>query len=225
MKFMPLPRKLYEPPADVVAPELLGHYLIRRTPEGFCGGMITEVEAYLRDDPACHASRGETARNRTMFGQHGCSYVYLIYGYHYCFNAVCQPQGVGEAVLIRAVEAAFGVEFMRGKRPVIELRDLTNGPAKLCAAMEIDRQLDSVDLCDANSPLFIAKNPAVELFRKERGPLVTTTRIGISKAADLPLRFYLDGSPFISKRVAGAKGAKLKLKSRIKLDREDPKSL
>ncbi|MDB6028544.1 MAG: 3-methyladenine glycosylase [Verrucomicrobiales bacterium] len=203
----------------MVALQLLGQLLIRQTANGFCGGAIVEVEAYLRDDPACHASRGETPRNRTMFGEHGHSYVYLIYGYHCCVNAVCQPKGVAEAVLIRAVEVTFGEEVMRQNRRIPELRDLTNGPAKLCAAMNIDRQLDTVDLCDVNSPLFIAKNPALELFRKERGPIVTTTRIGISKAADLPLRFYLDGSPFISKRVVGSK---LKAKSRIKLNGEGP---
>ena len=138
-----------------------------------------------------------------MFGTPGHGYVYLIYGYYFCMNAVCQPRGVAEAVLIRAVEAELGEEFMRKRRPVNATRDLTNGPGKLCLAMDIDRGLDGVDLCDANSPLFIARNPAVERFRKERGPVVTGTRIGLTKAADLPLRFYLDGSPFVSQRRSG----------------------
>ena len=217
MKFVPLPRKFYEPAADIVAPRLLGQYLIRKTDEGFCGGPIVEVEAYLQKDPACHAFVGETQRNRAMWGEPGRSYVYLIYGYHFCFNAVCQPKGVGEAVLVRGVEVMFGEELMRKYRPIEQTRDLTNGPAKLCAAMNIDRVLDDVDLCDVDSRLFIAKNPTLELFRKERGPIVTTTRIGITKAADLPLRYYLDGSPFVSKRVIAPK---LKLKSRVSAYRE-----
>ena len=198
--FRPLPRRFYEPSAKVVAPALLGHWLIRNTANGPCGGAIVETEAYLVGDPACHGAPGPTARNRVMFGAPGHGYVYLIYGYYFCMNAVCRPPGVAEAVLIRAVEAALGEEFMRQRRPVDATRDLTNGPGKLCLAMDIDRGLDGVDLCDAKSPLFIARNPAVEKFRKERGPMVTGTRIGLTKAADLPLRFYLEGSPFVSER-------------------------
>lgn len=212
MDFIPLPRSFYEPSAEMVAPKLLGHWLVRRTRRGFCGGAIVETEAYLVNDPACHGFVGETQRNRAMYGEPGHSYVYLIYGNHFCFNAVCQPKGVAEAVLIRAVEATFGETIMKENRPVAEIRDLTNGPGKLCAALDVDREQDGVDICDAASPLFIAKNPTLELFRKERGPMVSTTRIGITKAADLPLRFYLHGSPFISKRVPASK---LKLKSRV----------
>jgi DNA-3-methyladenine glycosylase len=135
-----------------------------------------------------------------MFGAPGHGYVYLIYGFYFCMNAVCQPRDVAEAVLIRAVEVGLGEEFMRQRRPVEATRDLTNGPGKLCLAMDIDRGLDGVDLCDAGSPLFIARNPAVEKFRKERGPIVITTRIGLTKAADLALRFYLEDSAFVSKR-------------------------
>ena len=198
--FSPLSRRFYEPSAKVVAPALLGHLLIRKTPSGPCGGAIVETEAYLVGDPACHGAPGPTARNRVMFGTAGHGYVYLIYGYYFCMNAVCQPPGVAEAVLIRAVEAEFGEAFMRKRRPVDATRDLTNGPGKLCLAMDIDRGLDGVDLCDASSPLFIAWNPTVEKFRKERGPLVTGTRIGLTKAADLALRYYLEGSPFVSQR-------------------------
>jgi len=198
--FRPLSRHCYEPSAKVVAPALLGHWLIRNTPNGPCGGPIVETEAYLVGDPACHGAPGPTARNRVMFGAPGHGYVYLIYGFYFCMNAVCQPRGVAEAVLIRAVEVALGEEFMRQRRPVEATRDLTNGPGKLCLAMDIDRGLDGVDLCDAGSPLFIARNPAVEEFRKERGPIVITTRIGLTKAADLALRFYLEGSAFVSKR-------------------------
>jgi DNA-3-methyladenine glycosylase len=198
--FKPLPRRFYEPSAKLVAPALLGHWLVRNTPNGPCGGAIVETEAYLAGDPACHGAPGPTARNRVMFGAPGHGYVYLIYGYYYCMNAVCQPPGVAEAVLIRAVEADLGEDLMLKRRPVAAARNLTNGPGKICLAMGIDRGLDGVDLCDASSPLFIARNPAVERFRKERGALVTGTRIGLTKAAELPLRFYLEGSAYVSQR-------------------------
>jgi DNA-3-methyladenine glycosylase len=198
--FKPLDRHFYEPSAKVVAPALLGHWFIHNTPSGPCGGPIVETEAYLVGDPACHGAPGPTARNRVMFGEPGHAYVYLIYGNYFCMNMVCQPLGVAEAVLIRAVEVALGEEAMLKRRPVAAPRDLTNGPGKLCLAMAIDRGLDGVDLCDVRSPLFVARNPAVEDFRKERGPVVTTTRVGLTKAAHLPLRFYLEGSAFVSKR-------------------------
>lgn len=199
-KLLPLPRTFYEPSAQTVAPELLGHWLIRNTAAGPCGGAIVETEAYLCDDPACHGAPGLTVRNRVMFGPPGHAYVYLIYGYHFCVNAVCQASGVAEAVLIRAIEATLAPETMRRNRSAHKTRDLTNGPAKLCEALAIDRGLDGVDLCDARSPLFIAQNPVVNELRSERGPLVTTTRIGITQAAELPLRFYLEASAFVSRR-------------------------
>jgi DNA-3-methyladenine glycosylase len=199
-RFRALARRFYEPSAEAVAPALLGHWLIRRTPEGLCGGPIVETEAYLVGDPACHGAPGPTARNRVMFGAPGHGYVYFIYGNHYCVNAVCQPAGVAEAVLIRAVEAELGEDLMRGRRSVKATRDLTNGPAKLCEAMGIDRGLDGVDLCDADSGLFVARNPKVAQFRRERGPVITTKRVGLTKAADLPLRFYLEGSAAVSQR-------------------------
>src|SRR6267142_2514088 len=143
--FSALPESFYEPSAKVVAPQLLGHWLIRNTASGPCGGAIVETEAYLRDDPACHAARGLTPRNRVMFGAPGHGYVYLIYGYHFCVNAVCRPAGVGEAVLVRAIEPMVGEEFMRRERPISKARDLTSGPAKLCEAMRIDRGLDGIE--------------------------------------------------------------------------------
>jgi len=198
--FAPLARSFYEPSAKLVAPALLGHWLVRSTPRGLCGGPIVETEAYLRNDPACHAAPGLTRRNRVMFGPPGHVYVYLIYGYHYCVNAVCMPAGSAEAVLIRAIEARFGQEILDRQRSVADRNQLTNGPAKLCQAMAIDLALDGVDLCDLRSPLFIAENPESVAFRKQHGPLVTTTRIGITRAANLLLRFYLEGSQFVSRR-------------------------
>jgi len=201
-RFIPLPRSFYQPSARIVATRLLGHWLIRNTPAGPCGGVIVETEAYLTGDPACHGFPGPTARNRALFGEPGHGYVYLIYGYHFCANAVCRPTGVAEAVLIRAIEPTFGQELLRRQRLVTELRNLTNGPAKLCEAMQIDRSLDGIDLCDSNSALFIARNPRVEKFRKDYAPIVTTPRVGITRAAAMPLRFYLEGSVYVSQRKA-----------------------
>ena len=159
-----------------------------------------EVEAYLSGDAASHGFPGETARNRIMFGRPGQGYVYLIYGYHFCVNAVCRPAGIAEAVLIRAVEPKWGEPILSKNRCSREPRGLTNGPAKLCQAMNIDRALNGIDLCDADSALFIGKNPDAAAFRRKEGPMITTSRIGITREASLQLRFYLDGSRFVSQR-------------------------
>jgi len=204
----PLPREFYEPPADVVAPRLLGHWLVRNLPGGVCAGVIVEVEAYLTGDPASHSFRGPTRRNQIMWGPPGYAYVYFIYGNHWCVNAVCQPPTVAEAVLIRAVEPKFGLEGMRARRELADERQMTNGPGKLCAALGIDGGLDGADLCSAGSPLFIAENPDVETFLRERGPMITSARIGIVKAAELPLRFYLARSRYLSRRPARVAGTK-----------------
>jgi DNA-3-methyladenine glycosylase len=199
----PLPRSFYQPSAEVVAPLLLGHWLVRNLPGGPCGGPIVETEAYLTDDPASHGFGGERVRNRPLYGPPGYGYVYLIYGFHCCFNAVCQRAGCAEAVLIRAIEAEGGLETMRQNRKAATVFALTNGPGKLCAALAIDRKLDGVDLCDASSPVFIARNPSHARFRRHRGPVVISTRIGLTKAAHLPLRFCLGSSPFISRPARG----------------------
>ena len=185
----PLPRSFYEPTADKVAPKLVGHLLLRNTPQGLVGGPIVEAEAYLFEDPASHSFGGETARNRSMYGPPGHAYVYFIYGVHWCVNAVCCPKGIGEAILIRAIEPAIG-----------NIPRSTNGPGKLCSALGIDRSLDGVDLCNTASGLFIAENPDLKSFLKERGPLVRASRIGITKSAELPLRFCLKNSPFLSRK-------------------------
>ncbi len=199
--FTPLPISFYEPSAEVVAPKLLGHFLLRRTPDGsWSGGAIVETEAYLVNDPACHAFRGETARNRSIFGPPGRAYVYFIYGNYFCFNTVCSRQGVAEAVLIRAIEPTFGEDWMLKNRPVTKRRELTSGPSKLCLALDIEREFDGVDICSMESDVIVAKNPDLKKFMVARGPMVTTTRIGLSVAADMPLRYYLDGSEFVSRR-------------------------
>jgi len=135
-----------------------------------------------------------------MFGPPGRAYVYFIYGNHWCFNAVCQPAGVGEAVLIRAIEPTVGAEFMAGRRPGRSILELTNGPAKFCQALGIDRLHDGVDLTGTDPTLFLGENPRRTESLEQLGPVVTTTRVGLSKAADLPLRFYLDRSRWVSRR-------------------------
>lgn len=184
--------------ARKVAPLLLGHWLIRNTSEGQCGGLIVETEAYLADDPACHAFRGKTARNYVMWGPNGRAYVYLIYGCHHCVNTVCRPEGIAEAVLIRAIHPKIGLQIMRKNRTVRNDRDLTNGPAKLCAALDIDRRLDGTDLCNQDSILLVGMNENPDQAAPEHHSIITTKRIGISRAADLPLRFYLNGNPYVS---------------------------
>ena len=194
-KFTPLPRSFYAPSAKVVARRLLGHWLIRRTAAGFCGGPVVETEAYLQDDPASHGFAGETARNRTMHGPPGRAYVYFIYGNHYCVNAVCRGAGEAEAVLIRAVEGQMGLEILRANRPGRADLELTNGPGKLCAALAIRRELDGADLCDAGSPLFLARNPNASRFRQWRGPVMATARVGIDQGGRLAAAFFPASKP------------------------------
>jgi len=199
-KFDPLAEEFYLPSAETVAPLLLGHWLVRHTPDDRGVGIIVETEAYLAHDPACHGYRRETPRNRAMYGPPGRAYVYFIYGNHWCFNAVCRPAGMAEAVLVRAVEPVLGLEWMQSNRRVASAVSLTNGPAKFCAALKIDRTLDAVNLCDRESPVFIAENPERKRLVKALGPVTTTTRVGVTKAADWPLRFYLAGSLYVSRR-------------------------
>ena len=183
---------------------MLGHWLIHNTPDGPIGGVIVETEAYLADDPASHAYRGETARNRSMFGPPGHAYLYFIYGNHWCFNAVCGARGVGEAVLVRALEPVFGLGSMRLRRRVAADQQLTNGPGKLCAALGLDRSFDGMDLCDANSPVFIAENPDRRKWLEGQGAVTASPRIGITKAALLPLRFHLQDNINVSRRAVSA---------------------
>lgn len=198
--FSPLPRAFFLPSAQIVAPKLLGHWLVCQNDEGIAGGIIVEVEAYLRDDPACHAFRGESARVKSMYGPPGHSYVYQIYGFHFCMNTVCMPAGQAEGVLLRAIEPLWGIDKMKDRRNGVVHRHLTSGPGKLCAALGITRNLDGADLCSAASPVFVAENPDRRKTLKELGPLVQTTRIGISQAAEWPLRWYLRGSHHVSKK-------------------------
>lgn len=199
-QFTPLLRSFFTPSAEQVAPNLLGHWLVRREDDSFLGGIIVEVEAYLRNDPACHAFRGESERTKSMWGPPGHSYVYLIYGFHFCMNTVCRPAGQAEGVLLRAIQPLWGLDKMRMRRNGVVDRHLTSGPGKLCAALGITRTLDGTDLCSSESPVFVAANPSRRKTLKELGPVTQTTRIGLSQAADWPLRWYLRGSHCVSKK-------------------------
>ncbi len=193
MEFI-LPREFYARDTVLVARELLGHVLVHDTPEGLAAGRIVETEAYLQGDPACHASRGMTPRNRVMFGPPGHAYVYIIYGMHHCFNVVTAREGVGEAVLIRALEPLEGISLMQVRRGKEKLKDLCRGPAMLAQAMGISRNNNGEDMV-VGGRLVVCKGEAVG-----EDDLVTTTRVGISQGAELPLRFYIKGNNYISRK-------------------------
>jgi len=199
LKFEPLPAEFYGGNAETVAPLLVGHWLVRRLPEGIAGGVIVETEAYLANDPACHAWRGRTERNASMWGPGGRAYVYLIYGFHHCLNAVCGPEGTAEAALIRAMEPLWGLEWMAARRGKGKPTELASGPGKLCHALGINRAQDGMDLCGADSEITIARNPGRDRLVAMAGGVKTTPRIGITKAADWPLRFLLRGNPHVSR--------------------------
>jgi DNA-3-methyladenine glycosylase len=194
-RYQPLPESFYAPGSAKVATQLLGKLLVRRIGKVLIGGWIVETEAYQgADDPASHAYRGRSARNASMFGPAGRAYVYQT-RHHYCVNAVCQPEGIAQAVLIRALQPALGIEAMASRRGVDDVVRLARGPANLCAALEIDRRLDGATLTEPDGPLFIADDPAWVGGEE----VAVSGRIGISKAIDWPLRFYFAGSPYVSK--------------------------
>ena len=176
-------REFFTQDALTVAAAMIGLELTLRG----VGGIIVETEAYLPDDPASHSFRGPTRRNASMFGGPGSSYVYLIYGMHWCLNAVCRP---GSAVLIRALEPTAGTEVMRARRGISDIRKLCAGTGRLAQALGVDGATDGQSLLAA--PFSLA--PA-----RSRPQLVTGPRIGISRAADLPWRFGAAGSPFLSR--------------------------
>lgn len=188
----PLRESFYIRQTTLVARELLGKLLVHASDEGTTVGKIVETEAYLQGDPACHAARGMTPRNSVMFGPPGRAYVYFTYGMHYCFNVVTENEGVGEAVLIRAVEPLLGFDLMRQRRGRERVHELCSGPAKLVQAFSITKEHNRVDL--TRGSLWLAQSV------EEPGEIVTTTRIGIKEGADLPLRFYIKGNKFISKK-------------------------
>ncbi|BBL78772.1 putative 3-methyladenine DNA glycosylase [Rubrobacter xylanophilus] len=164
--------------------DLLGCILVSELPEGLCSGVIVETEAYRPEDPACHAYRGATMRNRTMFGPPGLAYVYLSYGVHSLLNVVCGGAGVGSAVLIRAISPLEGVGAMRLRRG--RASDLCNGPGRLAEALGIDLSFDGHDLTSGER-LYVSPGPP------PGGEIVSTTRIGITRGAELPWRYLVLG--------------------------------
>lgn len=189
----PLSHAFYDRPTETVSRELLGAVLECETSEGVTRGVIVETEAYLGPhDPACHAVAGLTSRTEHLFGPPGRSYVYLIYGMYWCFNAVTRERGHGSAVLVRAVSPTDGLELMRRRRPKAKRdRDLTNGPGKLCLAMGIDGDMSGCSL--RAGPVVIRRGADVP-----DDDVVVTPRIGITRAAEWPLRYHVRGDPYVS---------------------------
>jgi DNA-3-methyladenine glycosylase len=195
----PLPREFYDRDPRRVSRELLGKVLVRKEAKQFLTARIVEVEAYLgENDPAAHSFAGRTPRNAVLFGPPGYAYVYFIYGNHYCLNVSCLPDGIAGGILFRAVEPLAGIEEMAQLRNVSinsprDLRNLTSGPGRLAEAFGITRERDNgKDLTSASSDLFIADDG----YRVRR--ILTTPRIGITKAAERPLRYILAGNQFVS---------------------------
>ena len=189
----PLAQAFYDRPTEIVSRELLGAILECKTPDGITRGRIVETEAYLGpDDPACHAAAGLTARTTHLFWPPGMAYVYLIYGMYWCFNAVTRERGHGSAVLVRAVSPLDGIALMRRRRPRVKRdRDLTNGPGKLCLAMGIDGSMTGASL--RTGPVVIRSAENVP----DRDVIVTP-RIGITQAAEWPLRYFVRDDPYVS---------------------------
>src|SRR5579863_4485526 len=194
-----LPREFYDCDPRRVCRELLGKVLVRTERRKYLAARIVEVEAYLgKNDGASHSFIGRTARNAVLFGPPGFAYVYFIYGNHYCLNVSCLPDGVAGGILFRAVEPLLGIKAMakarglelNGKR---DLRNLTSGPGRLAEAFGITRERDNgKDLTSADSDLFITDDGS-------RAPrVITTPRIGITKAAERPLRYVVAGNKFVS---------------------------
>lgn len=195
---VPLPRAFYDREPEIVARELLGKLLIRAGGSGRMLGRIVETEAYLATgDPASHSYSGLKRRNASMFGAPGHAYVYAIHS-RWCLNAVTQPEGTPSAILIRAVEPLEGLDLMADRRGTDNVRDLARGPARLCEAFGIDRALDGHDLTCAEE-LWIAADGRDEGSVPE-SRLAVGPRVGVTSAHDLPLRYYLADSPFVSRR-------------------------
>jgi DNA-3-methyladenine glycosylase len=195
----PLPRAFYDRDPRRVSRELLGKVLVRRVATKLLAARIVEVEAYLgKNDPAAHSFAGRTPRNAVLFGPPGYAYVYFIYGNHFCLNVSCLPDGVPGGVLFRALEPLVGLDAMARSRGTPlhghgDLRRLTSGPGRLAEAFGITRERDNgKDLTSTDSDLFIMDDGC-------RVPRVLITpRIGITKAAERPLRYVIAGNRFVS---------------------------
>jgi DNA-3-methyladenine glycosylase len=182
----PLKRAFFGRSVHEVAPDLIGATLLV---DGV-GGIIVELEAYHHTEPAAHSFRGPTPRNRVMFGPPGFAYVYRSYGIHWCINFVCEQEGSASAVLIRALEPTHGIAAMRRRRKLSDERALCSGPGKLTQALAITH---------AHNGLPLDAPPIALLARPDRPEIVAGIRIGITKAVELPWRYGLKGSRFLSK--------------------------
>lgn len=192
LAFVPLEHSFFARPTLIVTRALLGHLLVHETPEGVVAGRIVEAEAYLGpSDPASHAYR-KTPRSRVMWGPAGYAYIYFTYGNHFCINVVTEQEGVAGAVLIRALEPVAGLEIMKRRRGLEKVEQLCSGPGKLTQALGISGRHNGRDL--TRPPLYIARGG---LRRDER--IGRSVRIGITRAVDWPWRFFIEGSPFLSK--------------------------
>ena len=185
----PLKRSFFDRSVHEVAPDLIGATLLVNG----IGGLIVEVEAYHHTDPAAHSFRGPTPRNRVMFGPAGFTYVYRSYGIHWCLNFVCEEEGSASAVLIRALEPTHGIAAMRRRRGLHDERSLCSGPGKLTEALGITI---------AHSELPLDRPPFALHARTGKANIISGVRIGITKAADLPWRYGMQGSKFLSKPFA-----------------------
>lgn len=180
-------------PSDTVelARYLIGKTIVRETRRGRMSGRIVETEAYPPGDSTSYAFRGRTARNQAMFLGKGFAHVYFIYGTSYMLNVTSEDPGVGAGLLLRAMEPLEGIDLMERLRKTDKLKDLARGPGRLAAALDIGPRLDGVDLC-AEGPLWLGR--AV----RKTGSIRTSVRIGLSREMGRPLRFFEEGSPFVS---------------------------
>ncbi len=190
-KFPKIPRSFYARPTLEVARDILGKYIVYNGAQGRLAAKVVEVEAYIgEDDPACHAFGGPTRRSQPLFGPPGYSYIYLIYGMYHCFNFVTEPQGRAAAVLLRAAEPVEGLEMMRERSPGRKDTQLLSGPGKFCRSFDLDLTRNCIDL---TSDILYLENRAVPV-----GEIAVSTRIGISKGANRPWRFYDKDSQCVS---------------------------
>jgi DNA-3-methyladenine glycosylase len=173
---------------------------VHETTEGPASGVIVETEAYRPEDPACHAYNGPTMRNRNIFAGPGIAYVYVSYGIHHLLNVVCEGEGVGSAVLIRALRPVEGTELMQSRRG--RPKDLCNGPGRLTQALGVGIEIDGLDLTDGSLGIYQGPEPEEEI--------VATTRIGISRGVDLPWRYLLLGEKNVSVRPKAISGRGLR---------------
>jgi len=190
-----LPGAFYARNTLIVAKELLGKHLVRRAKGGEMVGKIAEVEAYRgSDDPASHAYKGQTPRNKLMFGKAGVAYIYFIYGNYYCLNVTTEKEGTPGAVLFRALEPIEGIEAMQKNRGTKSLSNLTNGPGKLTQAMNITKKQNGLDIT-IEEELFI-----YDPEEREIPEIVSAKRIGVKAGLDKPWRYYIKNNRFVSRK-------------------------